>query len=442
MKHNQFALLKDRRFAPLFVAQFLGAFHDNLFKNALVVMLLYGVGIQAVDNPELLVTLAAGLFILPFIIFSALGGQLADKFPKHRVIRIIKLAEVGIALFGVIALFTGSVVFSFVVLFTLGAQSAFFGPSKYSILPQHLKTDELIGGNALLNTGTFLAILFGTIAGTVLITLDAGKFLVCGALVLCAVCGYVASRFIPEALPKARDLKLDFNPLTETFDILKYTFGQKRMVVQAILGVAWFYFLGGMFMAQMPNYTEGTLGANEHVLALFLVIFSVGIAVGGLLNNRLLHGRIEAVYVPLAALGITVFSTDLYFANGAARHSLEGLWDVRAFLSFPAHWRIIFGITMIALCGGLYVVPLNAIIQHFTDEEHRSRIMAGSAILNAIFVTGSSVFSAVLIARSWEIKEIFLVFAIMNAGVGLYICKLLPAYLMKGRLQALFKFLQ
>ena len=205
-KSNQFALLNDKRFLPLFVTQFLGAFHDNLFKNALVVLLLYGVGTSYVENQELLVTLAAGLFILPFVLFSALGGQLADKFPKHRVIRIIKLAEIAIALLGAAAILSGSIVLSFMVLFALGTQSAFFGPSKYSILPQHLEDDELIGGNALLNTGTFLAILLGTIAGTVLITLGAGKLLVCGLLVLCALSGYLASRFIPEALPKAADL--------------------------------------------------------------------------------------------------------------------------------------------------------------------------------------------------------------------------------------------
>ncbi len=441
MKNSQFALLKDRRFLPLFATQFLGAFHDNLFKNALVVLLLYGLGTNAAENPELLVTLAAGLFILPFVLFSALGGQLADKFPKHKVIRIIKLAEIGIAVLGAVALLSGSVHFSFLALFALGTQSAFFGPSKYSILPQHLETDELIGGNALLNTGTFLAILFGTIAGTVLITLGVGKLLVCGLLVLCAVCGYLASRFIPEALPKAPDLKLNFNPLTEIFDIMGYTFRQSRGVVQSILGVAWFYFLGGMFMAQMPNYTEGTLGANEHVLAFFLVVFSVGIAIGGLLNNRLLRGRVEAVYVPLAALGITIFSIDLYFAGGGVQGTSGALLGLEEFLGTLVHWRIVLDISMIALCGGLFVVPLNAIIQHDTTDDTRARVLAGSAIMDALFIVASSVLSAVLILRGWEIRELFLAFAIMNAFVALYICKLLPDYLFKSFLQGLFKLL-
>jgi len=441
MKNSQFALLKDRRFLPLFATQFLGAFHDNLFKNALVVLLLYGVGTSTAENPELLVTLAAGLFILPFVLFSALGGQLADKFPKHRVIRVIKLVEIAIAVLGAIALLSGSINASFLVLFALGTQSAFFGPSKYSILPQHLKTDELIAGNALLNTGTFLAILFGTITGTVLITIGAGKLLVCGLLILVALCGYLASRFIPKALPKAPNLKLNFNPVTETIDILRHTFSQKRGVVQAILGVAWFYFLGGMFMAQMPNYTEGTLGGNEHVLAFFLVIFSVGIAIGGLLNNRLLKGRVEAVYVPLAVLGITIFSIDLYFAGGDMHNNSGELLGVGAFLSVFSHWRIVLDISMIALCGGLFVVPLNTIIQHYTLEDTRARVLAGSAIVNSLFIVVSALFSVILILKGWEIRELFLAFAIMNAFVAIYICKLLPDYLFKTFLQGLFKLL-
>ena len=289
-KSNQFALLGSKRFLPLFATQFLGAFHDNLFKNAMVVMLLYGVWTKTTENPELLVTIATGVFIMPFVLFSALGGQLADKYPKHKVIRIVKLAEIGIAVLAAAALLSASLNLSFLVLFALGAQSAFFGPSKYSILPQHLETEELIGGNALINTGSFLAILFGTIAGTVLIKMDNGALLVCSLIAACAAFGYLASRFIPATEPKSPDIKLDFNPLTETVAILRQTFGQKRGIVQAVLGVAWFYFLGGMFMAQMPNYTEGTLGANAHVVAFFLVMFSVGIAIGGLLNDRLLKG--------------------------------------------------------------------------------------------------------------------------------------------------------
>lgn len=437
MKVNQFSLLKDKRFLPLFITQFFGAFHDNVFKNALVVLLLYGVASNAETDTELLVTAAAALFILPFILFSALGGQLADKFPKQQVIRKIKLAEIAIAVLGAASLLSGSIVLSFAALFALGSQSAFFGPSKYAILPDHLKTNELIAGNALLNTGTFLAILLGTIAGTILITLGTGIWIVCALIIFSAVLGYISSRSIPETKPKAPDLKLDFNPIAETIDILRYAFSQRRGVVLSILGVSWFYFLGGMFMAQFPNFTKGTLGADETVLAIFLMVFSVSIAIGGLLNNRLLKGRVEAVYVPLAALGITIFSIDLYFASGIEK-STE-LLGLSAFVSSPANWRILFDVWMVGLCGGLFVVPLNAIIQHYTDEKQRARIIAGSAILNAIFIFGSAALSGYLILQGWEIRELFLAFALMNAVAAIYICKLLPDYLFKSFLQAVFK---
>ncbi|MBL4590026.1 MAG: MFS transporter, partial [Alphaproteobacteria bacterium] len=438
MKNNQFSLLGDKRFLPLFITQFLGAFHDNVFKNALVVLLLYGVVKNTGHDPKLLVTLAAGIFILPFVLFSALGGQLADKYSKNNVIRVVKIVEIGIALLGSAALLSGSVYLSFTTLFALGTQSAFFGPSKYSLLPQQLETHELIGGNALLNTGTFLAILLGTIVGTILITLDVGKPLVSTLLVLCAICGYLSSRFIPHAAPKAPTLKLNFNPVTETWDILRHTFRQQKNVVRAILGVAWFYALGGMFMAQFANYTEGTLTANEHVLAFFLGIFSVGIAVGGLLNHRLLKGRVEAVYVPLAILAISIASIDLYFAGNVINTTGE-LLGLSAFLGTLAHWRIVFDVATIAICGGLFVVPLNAIIQHNIPEDIRARVLAGSAIMDALFIIGSSIISAVLIVKGWEIKEIFLAFAIVNAFVAVYICTLLPDYLFKSFLQVLFK---
>ncbi len=439
MQVNQFALLKDRRFLPLFITQFFGAFHDNVFKNALVVLLLFGVANNAGIDTKLLVTAAAGLFILPFILFSALGGQLADKFPKQKVIRAIKLVEIGIAFLGAASLLSGSIYLSFTALFALGAQSAFFGPSKYAILPDHLRPEELIAGNALLNTGTFLAILIGTITGTVLITLGAGLYIVCVLVIAVSVLGYFSARAIPATIAKAPNLKLDFNPLTETIEILRYTFAQKRGIVQSILGVSWFYFLGGMFMAQFPNFTKDTLGADQTVLALFLMTFSVGIAIGGLLNNRLLKGRVEAVYVPLAILGITIFSIDLYFAGNI--QTSTKLFTIKEFLAVPSHWRILLDIWMIAFCGGLFVVPLNAIIQHYTDPKQRARIIAGSAILDSVFIFTSAALSAYLIYKGWEIKQLFLLFAVMNAFVALYICTILPDYLFKSFLQGLFKLL-
>jgi acyl-[acyl-carrier-protein]-phospholipid O-acyltransferase/long-chain-fatty-acid--[acyl-carrier-protein] ligase len=427
MQNNQFLLLRDSRFAPLFVTQFLGAFHDNLFKNALVVLMLFGTAAQAGPDAKILTTVAAGLFILPFLLFSGLGGQLADKFPKERIIRVIKLAEIAIAALGSMSLLSESIPLSLMTLFALGTHSAFFGPSKYSILPQHLDKGELIGGNALLNTGTFLSILAGTIAGTSLIMLEHGEAIISAMLFACAIAGYISSRFIPSAPPKARDMKIRLNPLTEIPDIMRYALTRPRGVVLSILGIGWFYFMGGMFMAQLPNFVHETLGADERILTVLLVLFSVGIAAGGLLNNRLLKGRIEAVYVPLAILGMTAFSIDLYFASGGTPGGL------------PV--RVALDITLLAICSGLFVVPLNAIVQDRTPEDHRARVMAGSAIVDSLFIVISSLLSVALITAGFEIGELFLVFAIANAVVAVYICKLLPDYLFKSFLQGLFKLL-
>ena len=449
MKHNQFELLTVKRFGPLFGAQFLGAFHDNLFKNALVALMVFGsIAGAAEDQEKTIAALSLGIFMLPFILFSALGGQYADKYPKEKVIRSVKLAEIGVALLGAAALLSGSVFLSFATLFALGTQSAFFGPSKYSILPQHLEEDELIGGNALLNTGTFLAILVGSILGNVLINMDGiGTSLVSVMLLVCAGAGYFVSRHIPKTSAKAPDLKVNYNIASETYTIMQSLFSQRRSVIEAALGVAWFYFLGAMFMSQLQGFTKVTLEGNENIFTLFMVLFAIGVALGGLLNNSLLRGRVEAVYVPLAALGITLFSIDLFFAgllytpDVQGQNGLADLMGLSTFISHFSGWRIMADIFLIAICGGLFVVPLNAIIQHDTTEENRARILAGSAILNSIFIVVSAVLSFVLIKMGVSIPVIFLLFAIANAAVAVYVCQLLPDYLLKTVMQVAFKLL-
>jgi acyl-[acyl-carrier-protein]-phospholipid O-acyltransferase/long-chain-fatty-acid--[acyl-carrier-protein] ligase len=437
---SQFLLLKSRRFLPLFVTQFLGAFHDNLFKNALVVLMLYSTAAQAGGGTAILTTLASAVFILPFVLFSAMGGQLADKFPKEKIIRVIKTVEIGIAALGAISLLSGSLVLSFITLFALGTHSAFFGPSKYSILPQHLREEELIGGNALLNTGTFLAILLGTVAGTSLIGLSHGAGIVSTMLFLCAGLGWVTSRSIPPAPPKHEGGTFDFNPIRENIEILRYSLTRPEGVTRAIFGISWFYFMGGMFIAQMPNFVRLSLNADQHVLSFFLVTFSIGIAVGGLFNNRLLKGRIEATYAPLAILGITLFAFDLCAASGDTAPS-GALTGLGAFLSVPTNWRIVFDVAMISVCGGLFVVPLVAIIQHRTPEDHRARVQAGNAVMNSLFIVASAILSAIMIGLGLSEQTMFRLFAGANALIALYICSLLPDYLFKSVLQGLFRLL-
>ncbi|HNS44713.1 MAG TPA: 1-acyl-sn-glycerol-3-phosphate acyltransferase, partial [Alphaproteobacteria bacterium] len=445
MMHNQFLLMKDRRFLPLFITQFFGAFHDNLFKNALIILILYGVATaEGFDEQtqSLLTTAAAGILVLPFFIFSAMGGQLADKFPKFKVIRVIKLAEVGIALLGAAALWSGSLVLCFINLFALGAQSAFFGPCKYSILPEKLRQDELIGGNALLNTGTFLAILLGTIAGLSIMAMDHGEVYIGFGMVTIAVIGYLASHYIP-AHPAANSaITFNPNPLGETWAVLKYNFSQRRDIILSMLGKGWFFCIGSLFISQFPNYVKNTLVAEEDVLTMFTVLFSIGIGVGGLFNNRLLRGEVSAMFVPLAAIGLTLFSLDLYAATAHAIRLEDGtLMPLSQFISYASHWRIIADVVLIAMFGGLFVVPLATILQDRTEESTRAQIMAGSAIVDSLFMVLSAVVAGVLISTGWQIRDLFLAYALANVAVAIYICDLLPDYLFKTVLRILFKFL-
>ncbi len=412
---SQFVLLKDRRFLPLFITQFLGAFHDNLFKNAFVALLLFDTAAGAGKDAPLLTTLAAGVFILPFVLFSATGGQLTDRFAKERVIRAVKIAEIGIAGLGTLSLLSGSTPLCFLTLFALGTHSAFFGPGKYGILPQHLQPAELIAGNALLNTGTFLAILAGTIAGTVLINLADGRVMVSTLLFAVALAGYAASRRIPPAPPtQAPEGRLKLRPAGETLDILRFAFSRPRETVLAVFGIGWFYFMGGMFTAQLPVFVKTTLAADERTLALLLTLFSVGIAAGGLLNNRLLRGKIAATFVPWAMLGITLFALDLAWAGTQAAGG-----------ALPP--RVLLDVIVIALCGGLFVVPLNALVQDRAPAAFRARMMAGCGIVNALFIVASSALSAVLIGMGVPTPGLFAGFALANAAMALFIYRQVKA---------------
>ncbi len=422
---SQFELLVRRNFLPLFTAQFLGALHDNLFKNALVVALLFKTAALDAQGAQLLTTLAAAVFILPYVLFSAQGGELATRFPKHLVIRAIKVVEAGIAVMGIIALTGGSLTLAFVTLFALGTHSAFFSPVKYSLLPEHLTPAQLVGGNALLNTGTFMAILAGTLLGTGLMALPQGEIYVSALVGLCAAAGLIAAWFIPQTTAAQPFLHLQANPLRVTASCLRMMPDLPLTLRRTILGISWFYFMGGMFLAQLPNFVHDILKADAATLTLVLVIFSLGIAAGGLLNNRLLRGRLEAVYVPVAVLGISLFSFDLYLASAVATGHLS--------------FRAGLDIGLIALCGGLFVVPLEAILQHGSDKRVRSRVMALNAVMNALFIVASSLFSMALIAAGLDVRALFAAFAAANLAVAFYICRLMPDYLIKTVLQGALK---
>lgn len=426
---SQFSLLRERRFRPFFLTQFLGAFNDNLYKNALVVLIAFTVISSGGPSPATLVNVSAGLFILPFFLFSATAGQWADKLEKSRLIRGIKLMEIAIMVLAAMALLANSVGLLIMILFLMGTQSALFGPVKYGILPQHLTESELVGGNALVETGTFLAILLGTIAGGALISMgSAGPALVAATVVAMAVLGWWTSRGIPEAPAVAPDLQVNWNPFTETWRIIQFT-RRNRTVFLSILGISWFWFYGAIFLAQIPNYAKDVLGGSPQVVTLLLATFSVGIGVGSLLCERLSGRMVEIGLVPLGAFGMTVFAVDLAFAHGAPTSAeLVGLGG---FLARGWAWRVLFDLGAIAVFGGFFIVPLYALVQLRSEPSHRSRVIAGNNILNALFMVVAAIMAVVMLSAGLSIPQLFLVVALMNVAVAVFIFTLVPEFLMR-----------
>ncbi|MGQ7846563.1 MFS transporter [Granulosicoccus sp. 3-233] len=425
---SQLALLRQRRFAPYFVTQLLGAFNDNVYKNALIALIAFDVIVSDNSDDGLLINLAAGLFILPFFLFSALSGQIADKYEKASLIRYIKLAEIVIMLCGVVALLLQSMPLMMAVLFLMGTQSAFFGPVKYGILPQHLHESELTAGNGLVELGTFLAILAGTIAGTRLMSSADGVVSVSVVLLLVAIGGYLASRRIPSAPASAPGLRVHFNPLTETVRLIRHTAGQ-RVIFQSILAISWFWLLGASYLAQFPVYARDVLGGTVDVFTALLATFSIGIASGSVLCERLSHGRVEIGLVPFGAMGLTLFGLDLVFASPAAPLGTD--LSLTGFLLADGAWRVLLDIFMIGLFGGFYIVPLYALIQKTSAAETLSRAIACNNILNALFMVLSAVFALLLLAAGASIAQLFLALAIINALVALYIFRQVPEFFMR-----------
>ena len=358
---NQFRLLSERRFGPFFLTQLLGAFNDNLYKNALVILVAYHAATYSSSlDPNLLTNSAAGIFISPFLLFSASAGQIADKFEKSAIIRAIKAIEIVIMVIAGAGLLLQSLPLLFSALFLLGLHSTFFGPVKYAILPQALTPAELIGGNGLVEMGTFVAILAGTLVAGVLIALDGGTVWVSALILIIAVSGLLASLAIPKAPPAAASLAFDWNALRETWSNLKFA-KRNRPVFLSLLGISWFWFYGAMFLSQFPNYSKLVLGGNEHVVTLLLALFSVGVASGSLLCERLSGHKVEIGLVPFGSIGLSVFAVDLFIATpGSVAHTGTGAWQ---FLMEPGAWRIALDLFLIGMFGGFYIVPLYALIQ-------------------------------------------------------------------------------
>lgn len=430
MTHSQYTLLTEQRFHPFFFTQFLGALNDNLYKNALVILLTYQISKNSNWDADLLVNLSAGLFILPFFLFSATAGQLADKYEKTRLIRLIKLAEIGIMIIGSAGLYWNNLFLLLTALFLMGTHSSFFGPIKYGILPQQLHTEELIGGNALIEMGTFLAILLGTILGGVLIGIgEIGHVLAGLTAIAVATLGWWISLRIPKAEPVDPALKVNWNLLQATFAILKHT-RQNRTVFLSVLGISWFWLYGAFFLAQFPHYTKEVLHGSEGVVTLLLAIFSLGIGAGSLWCEKLAAYRIELGLVPFGSIGLTLFALDLALASPSPA-ATSALMGVGTFLSQPSHWHILFDLAMIALFGGFYIVPLYALVQTRSEPEHRSRVIAANNILNALFMVAAAIAAIILLKAGLSIPHLFLTMGIINAAVAIYIYRQLPEFLLR-----------
>lgn len=425
---SQFALFGQRRFAPFFWTQALGAFNDNAFRNAL--LMLVGFQLGSDDRVAgLYASFAPALFILPFFLFSASAGKLAEKFEKTRIIRWVKLFEIAAMAIAAVGFITHHVSLLLVVLFMMGLHSTVFGPIKYAILPQALKPAELVGGNGLVEMGTQLAMLLGMVAGNVLMGVaHAGPWLSAMATIAVAVTGYLASRAIPSASATAPELQINWNPFSETARVVDITRAD-RTVWNAVLGISWFWFFGTVLIAQLLNYTRQTLGGDGSVYTLALTLFSVGSGIGALLCEKLSSRRVEIGLVPLGAFGLTAFGVDLYFA----RHGLapvRGL-DWLGFLHAPGSWRVVLDLTLIGAFAGLYVVPLFAFVQARAPRERLSRIIAGNNIMNAVLIVAASLFCMGLAALGLHAVQIFLAAALLNVLVAAYIFTLVPEFILR-----------
>lgn len=429
MSHpSQFSLLRSRRFLPFFLTQGFGAFNDNVFRAALVVMIAFKAGELSSADINLWSNIAAGLFILPFFLFSATAGQWAEKYEKSRSIRRIKLLEIAIMALATVGFALNSIPFLIGVLFLMGTQSTLFGPIKFAILPQHLKPEELVGGNAMVEAGTFLTILIGFLVGGLLAGFDDGPLYASVAVLVFAALGYWSSRYIPEAPATEPGLKINWNVFSETWRIVRFL-GHKRAVLNSVLGISWFWFFGSIFLAQMPNYTKEFLGGNEQVAPLVLAVFSLGIGTGSLLCEKLSGRRVEIGLVPLGAIGLTVFGLDLYFARPEAAAIVD--LGLREFLATPGNLRILFDLLMIGVFGGFYIVPLYSLVQTRAERSHLSRVIAANNILNALFMVVATIMAIVLFDYGFNIPEVLLITAILNAVVAVYIFSLVPEFVMR-----------
>ncbi len=429
MPHNhQASLLRQRRFLPYFVTQFFGAFNDNIFKNVLLLFVAFaGAGSLPISS-NLFINLAAGLFILPFFLFSASAGVLADKYEKSWFIRRVKLAEIAIMTLGAIGFITQSYLILLLLLFLMGTQSAFFGPVKYALLPQQLKSNELVPGNALVETGTFLAILIGTLGAGVIASAENANYVAAACVVIFALFGYLASRYIPEAPASAPNLSFRWQPIKHTKRTLAIA-KSDRVVFQSIMAISWFWFLGATYLTQFPNFTKVHLNGNESAVSFLLALFSVGIAIGSLTCDKLSNHRIEVGIVPLGSFGITLFG---WLMASSIPNDLPQFASFSQFISHQELWPVFAYLLLLGASGGVFIVPLYALMQQRAKETERAQVVAALNIYNSMFMVGSAILGIVcLTLLELSILQLFLLLATLNFLVACYLFFQVPIFVVR-----------
>ena len=424
---SQFRLLRQRRFLPFFGAQAFGAFNDNVYKNVLVIVATYHATSYTRLEPELLTNIAAGLFILPYVLFSGIAGQLADRLDKALVMKVVKAAEIVIMTIAALGLAAHSVEVLLSALFLMGVHSTFFAPAKYGLLPEVLEESELVGGNALVEMGTFLAILLGTLAAGLLAE-QGGTGMIATALIGVAAVGFATSLAIPALRPAAPDLRVDWRPWTSAWDNIRAA-RESRAVFLSILGISWFWFYGALVLAQLPLFSKDVLGGSEQIVTQLLVVFSAGIGIGSLLCERLSGRKVEIGLVPFGSIGLTAFAVDLYFAVPDAPPGVA--LTAAQFVAVPGSWRVLLDLGLIGVFGGFFIVPLYALVQQRSRREVMSRVIGANNILNAVFMVAAAILAAGALQAGLSIVELFLLTALLNALVTGYIYSLVPEFLLR-----------
>jgi MFS family permease len=420
---NQFQLFKRRRFSAMFFTQFLGAFNDNIFKQALILVLTYTAASQLGVEVSILNNLAAMLFILPYFLFSALAGQIADKFEKSKLTHLVKLLEIVIMVIAAVGFVFEWYALLFVALFLMGTQSTFFGPIKYAYLPQAMKEDELVGANGLFQMGTSLAILLGMIFAGVLTQLPKSLYWVSAVVLIVAVLGYLAARTIPNMPAMQPNLKINWNIFTTSMATVRYLYSLPFLFF-VILGNSWFWFYGATFLTQTPEFSKVILQGDESVVIFLLTLFSVGVSIGSLLCKTLTQNQVSLRLLPFGIAGLSIFAIDLYFSLSGLTviNNSDALLGIGDLFNIKGSWRVFVDLFFLGFSGGLYIVPLYASMQAYAPKSHRARIVGANNIFNAIFMVSSAIFAIVLLnALTLSLPQLFLVTGILNIVFGLFL---------------------